>query len=79
MIIEWFVILTIGCLPPDQQPPGANCIIETKVTEAPVFDEATAKKIVGSFGSKMKNALPGSFALARYEKRAREKTKGEEK
>ena len=79
MLIEWFVILTIGCLPPDQQPPGANCIIETKVTEAPVFNRAKAESIVGTFATAMVAALPGSFVIARYEKRVTEKTKEEEK
>ena len=79
MVIEWFVILTIGCLPLDQQPPGANCIIETKVVEAPVFDRAKAESIVETFADDLIEALPGSFVIARYEKRVREKTKREEK
>ncbi len=79
MLIEWFVILTIGCLPPDQQPPGANCIIETKVVAAPVFDREKAESIVETFADKMIAALPGSFVIARYEKRVTEKPKEEEK
>ena len=79
MIIEWFVILTIGCLPPDQQPPGANCIIETKVVSAPVFDREKAESIVEDFADEMVKGLPGSFVIARYEKRVTKKPKGEEK
>lgn len=79
MLIEWFVILTIGCLPPDQQPPGANCIIETTVIEAPVFDRAKAESIVETFADDMVRELPGSFVIARYEKRVTEKPKEEEK
>lgn len=75
MLIEWFVILTIGCLPPDQQPPGANCIIETKITEAPVFDRAKAESIVDNFANELIETLPGSFVIARYEKRVSEKPK----
>ena len=79
MIIEWFVILTIGCLPPDQQPPGANCVIETTVVEAPVFDQETAENIVKDFPADVARWLPGSFVIARYEKRVTEKQKEEEK
>ncbi len=79
MLIEWFVILTIGCLPMDQQPPGANCIIETKVVAAPVFDREKAESIVETFADKMIAALPGSFVIARYEKRVTKKPKEEEK
>ncbi len=79
MLIEWFVILTIGCLPPDQQPLGANCIIETKVVTAPVFDREKAEEIVEDFAGDMIEALPGSFVIARYEKRVTEKPKEEAK
>ena len=79
MLVEWVVILTIGCLPPEEQPKGANCVIETKVVETPVFNEATAKSIVGSFASKMEESLPGSFTIARYEKRIKVEPKKEEK
>ena len=79
MLIEWFVILTIGCLPIDQQPPGANCIIETKIVEAPVFDRAKAEEIVEDFADDMIKALPGSFVIARYEKRVTKKVKEETK
>ncbi len=78
MIIEWVVILTVGCLPPVLQRielSEVNCVIETKVIEAPVFDEVTAKKIVKDFPGKMKKSLPGSFVIARYEKRLKPKKK----
>jgi len=77
MLVEWVVILTIGCLPPEEQPKGANCILETKIVEAPVFDEVTAKRIVENFAGEMEEALPGSFVIARYEKRRKPEPKKE--
>jgi len=77
MLVEWVVILTIGCLPPEEQPKGANCVIETKVVEAPVFDEVAAKKVVENFPSVMEESLPGSFTIARYEKRRKPEPKKE--
>lgn len=72
-MIKWFVILTIGCLPVEQQPPGANCAIPTTITEVNVSDEAAARRIRDSLVKGMPEKFPGSFAVARIESRKVEK------
>jgi hypothetical protein len=73
-MVEWFVIITIGCLPVGEQIAEFGkqlCFIDTKVVEAPVFDRAKAEEIINNFNTDLTDVLPGSFAIARYERRVK--------
>lgn len=83
-MIQWWVIITIGCLPVEEQihlqqdPTAEECLIPTKMLEAPVFDRAKAEEIVDRAKIDIPNELPGSFVIARFEKRVIEEPKKEE-
>ncbi len=82
MLIQWWVIITIGCIPVEQQIERYEeqvCFLDTKVMEAPVIDKASAQQVVEDFEDELLALVPGSFVVARYEKRVAKKEKSDGK
>lgn len=87
-MIDLWVILTIGCLPIEEQahlkedPHGTPCMISTQITEYAVGPGKTREEteaIITELGTALAIDLPGSFTIARIESRPRPEPKEETK
>jgi hypothetical protein len=85
-MIDLWVILTIGCLPIDEQvhlkenPTATPCVIETQITEyavGPGKPREEIEALLTELGTALQTDIPGSFTIARVEERKRPEPKEE--